>query len=164
MPKNLFLIRHAQAETLHKISDFDRKLTAKGQGDAIKMSQRLFHHKTLPKFFISSPANRALSTAKAFAENLRLSMRKIQPENMIYEATTNTLLSIINHMNNSFSNIAIVGHNPGLSELITYLSDEDLGSIPPCAIVQLQFPIDDWKLISKGMGYVAWKAYPNELA
>lgn len=163
MLKNIFLIRHAQAETNTKISDFDRKLTVRGNVDAVKMSQRLFHHKTLPKLLLSSPARRALNTAKAFIENLHLSMKQIQPENMLYEASTTTLLSIINHLDNVYSDVAIFGHNPGISELVPYLSDESVGSIPTCGIVQLQFLVEDWKLISKGSGYLEWQAYPNEM-
>lgn len=160
MIKNLLLIRHAQAESTVEISDFERKLTAKGLVEATEMSHRLKMH-LKPQFILSSPATRALNTAKLFAENLSLSFNSIQLENSIYEASLNTLLSLVNHLNNDYSQVAIIGHNPGISNLANYLCSNFFGSMQTSEIVHLQFETKDWRLISEKSGYMVWNTTSN---
>ena len=160
MPKNIFLIRHAQAESNNEIRDFDRQLTQKGLMEATEISEQMHNHGLFPQLILSSPATRALSTAKIFAENLSLAFNKIQPENTIYEASVTTLLSLINHLNNKHSTAALFGHNPGISELLAYLSDDYFGTIPTAGVVQLEFELEDWSMISEGSGHVKWHAFP----
>ena len=165
MTKNLFLIRHAHAESNNEIEDFDRKLTPRGLVDATEVSQRLLQHSrntVFPELILSSPATRALNTAKLFAENLSMSFNKIQPENTIYEASMNTLLSLINHIDNKYSTVALFGHNPGISDLLNYLSHDSFGIMPTAGVVQLQFEIKNWNMISEGSGRIEWYAYPNK--
>ncbi len=161
MTKDILLIRHAHAESSIHSSDFDRNLTPNGILDAEKMSQKMLQRGVIPEFIMSSPAKRAMKTTRIFAQNTSIPFNKIQPENMIYEAGVSTLLSLINHLDNAYSVIALFGHNPGLSELADYLSDEYVGNIPTAGIVHLQFEEDDWKLITGGTGHLKWKAYPN---
>lgn len=161
MTKDILLIRHAHAESSIHLRDFERKLTSNGILDAEKMSQQLLLHGAIPQFMMSSPARRAMKTTRIFAENIAIPLNKIQPENMIYEAGVGTLLSLINHLDNRYSVVALVGHNPGLSELADYLSDEYLGNISTAGIVHLQFDVEDWKLISGGTGHLKWKASPT---
>jgi phosphohistidine phosphatase len=164
MTKNLFLIRHAHAESNNEIRDFDRKLTPQGLLDATEMSRRMLqhtHHSVTPEFILSSPATRAMNTAKLFAENLSIPFNKIQPENTIYEASMNTLLSLINHLNNKYATVALFGHNPGISDLLNYLSSDFFGTIPTAGIVQLKFEIKNWNMITEDSGRIEWYAFPN---
>lgn len=160
MPKNIFLIRHAEAESNNDISDFDRHLTQKGIKEASEISGKMHNRGLAPQLVLSSPATRALSTAKIFAENLSLDLNKIQLENTIYEASVTTLLSLINHLDNNYSTAALFGHNPGMSELLAYLSNGYLGAIPTSGIVMLEFDQDSWAAISEGSGHIKWYAYP----
>lgn len=160
MPKIIFLIRHAQAESNNEIRDFDRQLTKRGIIEATDISERMHKHGLNPQLILSSPATRALSTAKIFAENLSLDLNKIQPENSIYEASITTLLSLINHLDDNYSTAALFGHNPGMSELLAYLSNGYFGAIPTSGVVMLEFDQENWNLISEGTGHVKWYAYP----
>jgi phosphohistidine phosphatase len=161
MTKNLFLIRHAHAESNNEVDDFDRKLTPQGLIDATEMSKRMLQHGLLPQFILSSPATRAMNTTKLFAENLSIPFNKIQPENTIYEASLSTLLSLINHLDNNYSTVALFGHNPGISTIMNYLSDDFFGTMPTAGVVQLQFSVDDWREITEGSGHIEWYAFPN---
>lgn len=161
MTKNLFLVRHAHAESNNKISDFDRKLTPQGLIDATETSRRMLQHGLLPQFILSSPATRAMNTTKLFAENLSIPFNNIQPENTIYEASLSTLLSLINHLDNKYSTVALFGHNPGISALMNYISDEFFGTMPTAGVVQIQFSLADWGEITEGCGHIIWYAFPN---
>lgn len=161
MSKDLFLIRHAHAESNHKLGDFNRKLSYRGLHEAENMSEQLLQHAVIPELALSSPATRAMSTCKIFAETLSIPFNKIQLENMIYEASAHTLLSIINHIDNRYQRVALFGHNPGLSELTDYLSDAYLGNIPPAGIVQLNFDVPQWDHITGGIGRIIWYSFPE---
>lgn len=161
MNKDLLLIRHAHAESNDDINDFKRKLTPRGLIDASDMSRRLVHYEVLPEFILSSPATRVLNTTKLFAENLSIPFSAIQIENTIYEASVPTLLSLINHIDNKYSKVALFGHNPGISGLVNYLSDNYFGTIPTSGVVHIRFNVDDWNLITEGSGHVEWHVFPN---
>lgn len=164
MTKNLYLIRHAHAESNNTIRDFDRRLTPQGLIDATEMSRHMLLHGLLPELILSSPATRAMNTSKLFAENLSIPFHKIQPENSIYEASLSTLLSLINYLDNKYSTVALCGHNPGISTLLNYLNDDFFGTIPTAGVVQLQFSVSNWNEISEGNGHIEWHSFPNSMS
>lgn len=159
--KNLLLIRHADAKHDMKRSDFERQLSALGEKEATIMSQKLLNYgKITPELILCSPARRTIQTGKIFSENKALLFSNIQPENMIYEASTGTLLSLINHIENKYQSVALIGHNPGLSDILDYLSDTYVGNIPTSGIVHLKFEVDSWASIEAGSAHIAWKVFP----
>ena len=162
MAKDLFLIRHADAVHSSSISDFDRSLSEKGFNEGIKMAQHFKSYTAVPDLIISSPAKRALQTASLFAEAFYLAIQQIQPENMIYEADVSALLSIINHIPDHMSKIALFGHNPGITLFASYLSGSQIGHIPTAGIVHIRFEsTDSWKFVSKGLGEIKRTLEPS---
>ena len=125
------------------------------------MSNKLYSYDVRPELFISSPAKRALNTAMIFAETFHIPVNQIQPENMIYEASINTLLAITNHLPKQYNKIALFGHNPGLTDFAAYLTNDYLGNIPTAGIVHISFDDEDWKHISISSGDLVWKATPK---
>lgn len=161
MGKYIFLIRHAQAERSPIHDDFNRPLSAQGFLEVSRMTERLYNHKLKPNFFISSPALRTLSTAKIFAENIGIPLERIQPENMIYEASMSTLLKVINHLDDKYNSIALFGHNPGITDIYNYLTNDFIASLPTCSIMQLEFEQEEtWDAITGNSGQVTWKSVP----
>lgn len=163
MAKHVFIIRHAKSDWSLGVSDYDRPLNERGFRDAPFMAERLAANPTKPQLLVSSPAKRALTTAQIFAERLSALSKDIQIEPSIYEASTKTLLELINNMDDQWERIAIFGHNPGLSELASYLSEEDYLNMPTCAIVHLHFPhANHWSEISGGTGAIIDFWYPKD--
>jgi phosphohistidine phosphatase len=71
MKKKLLLVRHAKAKSGDfEIKDFDRPLSQKGIDEALEMGQQLFQGNIFPDGIISSPALRAISTAKSISISL----------------------------------------------------------------------------------------------
>lgn len=161
MGKHLFLIRHAEAGHPSGVKDFDRPLSETGYEEANKMSNALRYYDIQPELFISSPAKRALNTAMVFAETFHVPVNQIQPENMIYDASVETLLSIVNHLPEQYNKIALFGHNPGITNFSEYLSDEYLGNIPTAGIVHISFQEEQWAHISISSGTLTWRATPK---
>ncbi len=163
MAKHLFIIRHAKSDWTFRVSDFDRPLNERGFKDAPKMAERLVNNSYLPEFLVSSPAKRALTTAQIFAEILNYPSKKIASEAPLYEATIDDILHVINQLDDNYQRVALFGHNPGLSEIVSYLSGDGYVDLPTCGIVHLQFDqADQWQEISGGTARILNFIYPRD--
>lgn len=153
MAKQLIVVRHGKSDQgTYGMSDFDRTLNHRGNKNAHEMAERITQKNIIPEQIVSSPAVRALTTAKHFADVLRIPHNDIQLEASIYEANTTALLKVINRLNNDFERIALFGHNPGLTELVNYLADAKLYNLPTAGVVVIDFPFDDWSMVSQHTG------------
>ena len=110
---------------------------------------------------ISSPANRALSTAREFARELGFAKEEIVEDEDHYHASSSALRSLIRAFDNEFNTIMIFGHNPGLTYLINELSDFRLDNLPTCGVCGIEFPIDSWKQVEKGSGRKFYYDFPK---
>ena len=161
MAKELIIIRHAKSDWGNVgLSDFDRPLNKRGKSNAPEMAGRLVKQKIVPQLIVSSPALRALTTAKFFADTWQIPLKSIQLEPSIYEASVKTLLSVVNNLDNQYDVIALFGHNPGLTDLANYFGGY-IDNMPTCSVVYLEFPFDDWKMISADTGKVLMFDYPK---
>lgn len=162
MPKQLLLVRHAKSDWDNiRLSDFDRPLNSRGEKNAPDMAKRLLKRGKIPQQIVSSPALRAITTARYFAKVLGLDKSEIVKEPEIYEALTSTLISVVNKLDNRFSFTSIFGHNPGITDLVSSLCNKNLYNIPTCGMVLIQFPFDDWNMVSAGTGEIVFYDYPK---
>jgi len=162
MAKTLLLIRHAKSDWADlMLSDFKRPLNQRGENNAPEMAKRLVKRDLFPQQFISSPALRAISTAKYFAKELHINPEDIIQEPEIYDALTNSLLEVVNNLDDSSDFTALFGHNPGITGLVNYLSDEKLFHMPTCGMALIKFPFDQWKMLSSGTGELVFFDFPK---
>jgi phosphohistidine phosphatase len=68
----------------------------------------------------------------------------------------------VNDLDNNLTTVVIFGHNPGISYFSEYMTKEELGEIPTCAIIGIAFEVDDWKLISENMGKLIFNEFPEK--
>ena len=159
--KQLIIVRHAKSDWENPdLRDFDRPLNKRGKTNAPEMAHRLVKKQIKPELIVSSTALRALTTAKFFADTWQMPLADIQGQPSIYEASVNTLLKVINNFDNKYNMIAMFGHNPGLTDLVYYL-DGHIYEMPTCSVVILEFPFDDWAMISEGTAKVVLFDYPK---
>ncbi len=160
--KRLLLIRHAKSDWAnHELKDFDRPLNKRGNKNAPEMASRLLNQKLVPELLVTSPALRAFSTAEYFADVLGLEKAAIVREKDIYEASSSTLMSIINSFDDQYNFVALIGHNPGLTNLAINLCNCDVYNIPTCGMMLIQFPFDHWNMISYWTGDQKMYDYPK---
>lgn len=160
--KKLLLVRHAKSDWEDlSLADFDRPLNQRGHKAAPEMAERLLKRKIIPQHLVTSPALRALTTAKYFADVLGFKKKEIEQNQAIYEASASTLLEVINNFDNRYDFIALFGHNPGLTNISIVLSNSDIYNIPTCGTVLIEFPFEDWKMISSGTGAQIFYDYPK---
>lgn len=160
--KQLLIVRHAKSDWGDaNLRDFDRPLNHRGHKNAAEMVNRLVAKSIKPDTIVSSPALRALTTAKYFAAGWQMSSEPLNTNANIYEASVNSLLKVVNGFGPEFDKIALFGHNPGLTDLLNYLTGEYINNMPTCGVAIVEFPFEDWKLVSGGTGNLVLFDYPK---
>lgn len=142
--KRLTLIRHAKSDWGDPdLSDFDRPLNKRGNKAAPVMGQRMRAAEVLPELIVSSPALRAQTTAGLLARELDYAEDAIILRQEIYEASLETLIDLPLEFP-EYEHIALIGHNPGMSELAGWLCSEAGAWMPTCAVIDLHLKVDRW--------------------
>lgn len=159
--KTLYLLRHAESSRREPgLLDFDRPLDGRGREDA-PLVGRLIRKRKLPvDLMISSPAARARQTAALVRESAGLTAELLFDER-IYEADASRLLEVVTQVAESANALMLVGHNPGMEELLTLLTGERRG-MPTAALACVALEAEKWGKARAGR--LEWLAGPNELA
>jgi len=165
MTKTLFLIRHAKSSWDQPgLRDFDRSLNERGLRDAPIMAQLLRTHITEPVLIVSSPAKRALTTARFFAAAFSIQEEAIVLQPNIYEATGYQLLKIISSLPDVADTILMFGHNPTFTDVANLFSDDLIANLPTCGIVQIKSTAQKWSELYDDNSEVVWKLFPKDAA
>jgi len=160
--KTLCLIRHAKSSwKFPNLSDFDRPLKKRGISDAPLMGTVLKQKGVKPDLMLSSPANRAISTAKLIAKELGYPQMDIEQNKGIYHAYTTDLLKIVQNIEDKYSTVCIFGHNPGFTDLANFLTGATIFNVPTSGVCCVHFPISTWKDIAQNKGELAFFEYPK---
>lgn len=162
--KTLILIRHAKSSWDDPdLDDFDRPLNARGMRDAPKMGKRLKEKGLAPDRVMSSPANRALTTAGLFAQAMQLPSGLIKKEKKLYHASADEMLALVRALPDEEDCIFLVGHNPGLTDFANELqTEEEINNIPTAGIVAIKFDLQHWKSVKAETGELAFYHFPKE--
>ncbi|HEX9970682.1 MAG TPA: histidine phosphatase family protein, partial [bacterium] len=160
--KRLFLIRHAKSSWDEPdVADIDRPLNNRGKRDAPVMGERLKkEHKAKPDLILSSPAKRALRTAKIIAKEIDYPEGKIEIKDSLYGSGVQAMLNIIQYLDGSLNEVMLFGHNPDLTSLANYLSNQHVDNIPTCGIFCVDFEIRSWQDVKNGEGIFKFFDYP----
>lgn len=163
--KRLLLVRHAKSSWEDmKLEDIDRPLNKRGKKDAPTMGLRLKKMKILPDILISSPAKRALSTAKKIAEKINYPKKNILQENLLYHGTNQDLIKIVKNLPDNAESVMLFGHNPGFTDFANRLCKINISNIPTTGIVAIDFQINKWSKADYGMGELVFFDYPKKQA
>lgn len=115
-------MRHAKsAWDDPSLDDYDRPLAPRGFSDATTMAKWLVTQKTGIDLILSSSAKRAAQTTELLCKNMGIDAAKIAWQRPLYHADTDTLLSAISRVPINTGRVMLVGHNPGLDELLLLL-------------------------------------------
>ncbi|MFZ0256943.1 MAG: histidine phosphatase family protein [Gammaproteobacteria bacterium] len=128
--RQLLVLRHAKSAWDTKVAnDFDRPLSKRGKQDAPRVGGWLRQQGLVPDVVVSSPAKRARKTTTKVCRELGIPKQEIWWEPRIYAATTETLLQVLSECRADAEILLLVGHNPGLEDLLGYLCGSSL-SLP----------------------------------
>ena len=167
MARELLILRHGKSDWDAGTNDYHRPLTNRGEKSSQKIGAWLSLENLIPDLTISSTATRAMSTAELVLNCLNKGVGDIQKNKDLYLAGMDDLLAVLASCPSSARRVMIVGHNPGLEELLEYLLGEapvsDDGKILPTAtIAQLEMP-EDWRELVKGCARLLSLVRPSQL-
>ena len=160
--KRLLLIRHGKSSWEHpELSDQQRPLKKRGRNDGVIMGKQLKAKSIIPDLMISSPANRAHSTAKIIANELDFPLQHIEVNDNLYFSGTSTILNTVSGTDDQYHTVFIFGHNPDFTEIANVFSTESIYNVPTTGVFGVDFNVDKWSEINIDSGQVFLFDFPS---
>lgn len=169
MARELLIFRHGKSDwDSAASSDFDRPLAKRGRKAVKRMAHWLREQNLLPQRILSSPAERARQTAVRLCRFVEIPESRIVWEEAIYAAEVEDLLAVLANDSGQNGRLMIIGHNPGLEELVEYLAGKPIEAptgtpaLPTAALARLTMP-HDWRRLESGCARLVSVMRPREL-
>lgn len=163
--KILTIVRHAKSSWSDTtLGDRKRPLNKRGRHDAPVMGRRIADHGIRPSLIISSPAERAWTTAKTIAAELSYPLEFLQREDSLYLASLDDFLDTLVAQDGEFNSIMLVGHNPGMTDFANFLSPGLTNNLPTAGVVSVEIDQDHWNLYERPKTRLLVHDYPKKTA
>ena len=160
--KTLFLLRHAKASgTDESTPDFARPLKRRGKRAATAVGQYLKTKITVPELLLCSTAVRARDTVEILLKAAKWTT-EVRYDQRIYEASGLRLAEVICQIDNDRKVAMLVGHNPGLEELLLLLTSAT-EEVPTAAVAKVVLKTTKWANAIDKRATVEWLVKPSEI-
>lgn len=166
--KLLGLLRHAKSDWDDLgLRDFDRGLNGRGRKGAKLMGKHIANHGVAWEQTVASPAERVKRTLEASGLD-----QDVAWDQRVYLASPASLLQVLHEVGGDPASVLLVGHNPGLQELIfelvppeaeDALFDEAAEKFPTAAFAVLKCDIDKWSDLGAGTARLIHLVRPRDL-
>jgi len=145
--KTVYLLRHAKSSWANnQLTDRERPLNQRGQRDAPEMGARFAGRGEAVESILSSPAERALSTARLFAEACGYSAKEIVVEPDLYFSGSESIADLILSRDDQLRSIMLVFHNPDITGFVNSIDyDVRIDSVPTCGLIKMVSDIAQWR-------------------
>jgi phosphohistidine phosphatase len=166
--KTLLVLRHGKSDWSTGHEDFHRPLVDRGRFGSQKMGALIKHRKLVPDAVLSSPAERARETTTEACKAMGVALKKVRWDERVYAAPVEDLLAALADCPKGAQRVMLVGHNPGLEELIDYLSAGSLDTpadgkvLPTSALAELAM-IEDWATLGRGCATLISVTRPGDV-
>jgi phosphohistidine phosphatase len=162
--RTLLLLRHAKSDWSDpELADHDRPLNQRGKRNAERMGRLLKDEELLPDLILTSTATRARETVKRVVSASGYA-GKVEKTQALYLADPAGYVATLREVEDEYSRVMVVGHNPGLEELAQRLTGTAI-RLPTAALVQIAFPLKHWRDLddqTEGQALGVWR--PRELS
>lgn len=160
--KTLLLLRHAKSSWKDAdLHDFERPLNQRGRKAAPLIGQFMRRQQLNPDLILSSPAERARQTVALVVGAAHLES-ELRYDERIYEASAEYLVEVVSQVEDDFNVLLLVGHNPGLEDLLSRLSGAT-HPLPTAALATLTFDTEKWAKVKDHTGHLTGLTTPKEL-
>jgi phosphohistidine phosphatase len=169
--KTLTLLRHAKSgEDPQAARDFDRALNAKGRRAARAMGRHMRESGLRFDAVIASPATRVAETLEEVAAGYGQDLAPIW-EKRIYLASPSELLDVVQDAPGGADSLLVVGHNPGLEQLVLMLVPQAAGGArdaveekyPTAGLAEMTFAVDRWDAVAPDTASLVRFVRPRDL-
>jgi phosphohistidine phosphatase len=163
MQKTLYLVRHAKSSWGEpELADIDRPLNKRGGRNCQEMGGRMKKRGWVPELILSSPANRAITTARCIARQIDYPKADIVVDENIYCSGAGVLCDILQQLDERYTEVMLVGHNPDMTELVNRLCGPVISDMPTCAIAMIRLELDHWSETGAIVGGLADYDFPKK--
>ncbi|GAB4160704.1 MAG: histidine phosphatase family protein [Candidatus Promineifilaceae bacterium] len=146
--KTLLILRHAKSSWDNAyLADHDRPLSGRGKADAPRMGRLVAQEGLTPQMIFSSSAERALATAEAVALACGYE-ETVAVRRSLYHADPADYLEVLQSAPETAQCVMVVGHNPGLEELVEALTGT-AAQMPTGALAQVELPVMAWREVNE---------------
>ncbi len=151
--KQLWILRHAHAEPyVGEAGDFQRQLDDLGRREALAIAALARQHELRFDRVVVSPAVRTLATAAEVVAALGIPREHVHADERIYLANRARLVEIVRHLPSDCERALLVGHNPAISGLARWLTDDDdLGEFEPATLLGAGATLERWADLDRGL-------------
>ncbi|MES2339631.1 MAG: histidine phosphatase family protein [Pseudomonadota bacterium] len=170
--KTLILLRHAKSGWDDmSLRDFDRPLNAKGQRAAQVVGRNLKAMAVTFDRVVASPAVRVVQTLDHVARGYGGTLAP-DWDRRLYLASVASLVDVVQEQDDSVERLLVVGHNPGLEELVLALvpagSDNPGREVveekfPTASVAVMTFPATRWSDVGFGQATLTQFVRPRDL-
>lgn len=148
--KRLTLVRHGKSSWGENLPDDKRPLLERGETDGELVATAFSSYLKQPIKVWTSPAVRALETAKIFKRILNIGAQDFQIVKALYTFNMNDLYKEIKNCDNTIDNLMIFGHNPATTNLVNLLGESYVTNVPTTGLTMFDFDTDSWEHIENG--------------
>lgn len=169
--KRLFVLRHAKSSwDSPELRDFDRPLNARGQTAAEAIGRDMRKRRLRFDLVLASPAVRVRQTLAGVEKGYG---RSLEPrfERRIYDADVAALVSLVRDADGAAERLLLVGHNPGLQQLLLELTGDDPAGLrravaakyPTGALAEVVLDVADLRDVEPAAGRLVSLTLPRDL-
>ena len=123
--RTLILLRHAKSDWSGSEADIDRPLAERGRTQAPLAGRWLADHAGRIDLAVVSPAQRARATGALVSAQLAEAPR-LRVDDRVYAASAERLLQVVREVPDDLRTVVLVGHNPGMEALASYLAGAEV--------------------------------------
>ena len=146
--KTALILRHAKSSWNNRHQqDHERPLNERGKRAAPRMGELILEQQLTPDTIISSTAQRARETVQVVASSCQFAGEIVYDDNL-YLAPPSVYIDILSTLPEQCERILLVGHNPGMEELVSQLTGQQV-TMPTAALAHLQWQIDSWQQLAE---------------
>ncbi len=169
--KTLHLLRHAKSSWDDPVErDFDRPLNGRGHRAAKRMGEWLAQEGLQFGHVVASPALRIRQTIEGVESGLGARLRP-EFDKRIYMASAASLYDIVRETPDGVDDLLLIGHNPGLEDLLLLATEGDAGALraeanlkyPTATFATIELPISRWSDAEEGGARLARFIRPRDL-
>ncbi|MFJ8335801.1 SixA phosphatase family protein [Streptomyces sp. NPDC094437] len=155
--RRLVVLRHAKSAWPPGVPDHQRPLGPRGLRDAPAAGRALAEDDVLPDLALCSTAERTRRTWE-LASAQWATPPQVRHDERLYAADARELLDVVHEVPARVETLLLIGHNPGLEELVLTLAGDSLDDaldavrvkFPTSAIAVLAWHGTDWRHLAPG--------------
>ena len=146
--KTITFLRHSKSSWEYNLDDIDRPLNNSGIMKIKKVAELSKDQFFNSDIIFSSSAARAIHTSLILTRCLSIKSNRISICEDLYTFKHNDVINFINKIENKYSEVVLVGHNPAYTEISNYFSENKILNLPTARWFSMKFNSDSWSDIS----------------